>query len=86
VCWLAPPGGGNHAVPPRVLARSLVRRWPAAALIAGIVLACGAAGYAATRVFGQQVTPRLVIITCGGPFGTATGRHLDNIVAWAVPA
>jgi Sortase domain len=37
-------------------------------------------------VFGQQVTPRLVIITCGGPFDAATGHYLDNIVAWAAPA
>jgi Sortase domain len=37
-------------------------------------------------VFGQRVTPRLVIITCGGPFDAATGHYLDNIVAWAAPA
>jgi hypothetical protein len=36
-------------------------------------------------VFGQQVTPRLVILTCGGPFDAATGHYLDNIVAYALP-
>lgn len=36
-------------------------------------------------VFGQRVTPRLVIITCGGPFDAATGHYLDNIVVYAVP-
>jgi hypothetical protein len=37
-------------------------------------------------VFGQQVTARLVIVSCGGPFDAATGHYLDNIVAYAVPA
>ena len=36
-------------------------------------------------VFGQQVTARLVIVSCGGPFDAATGHYLDNIVAYAVP-
>jgi hypothetical protein len=36
-------------------------------------------------VFGQHVTARLVIISCGGPFNPATGHYLDNIVAYAVP-
>jgi hypothetical protein len=36
-------------------------------------------------IFGQRVTARLVIITCGGPFDTATGHYLDNIVVYAVP-
>ena len=40
----------------------------------------------AAAVFGQQVTPRLIIVTCGGPFDAATGHYLDNIVAWAAPA
>lgn len=40
----------------------------------------------AAAVFGQRVTPRLVIITCGGPFDAATGHYLDNIVVYAVPA
>ena len=40
----------------------------------------------AASVFGQEVAPRLVIVTCGGPFDAATGHYLDNIVVWAVPA
>ncbi|HEY0716751.1 MAG TPA: class F sortase, partial [Streptosporangiaceae bacterium] len=36
-------------------------------------------------IFGQQGTARLVIVSCGGPFDTATGHYLDNIVAYAVP-
>jgi sortase family protein len=36
-------------------------------------------------VFGQRVTPRLVIVSCGGPFDSTTGHYLDNIVAYAVP-
>jgi hypothetical protein len=48
-------------------------------------------GYAKTAlpaaaIFSQQVTARLVIISCGGPFDSATGHYLDNIVAYAVPA
>ena len=37
-------------------------------------------------VFGQRVTARLVIVSCGGPFDAATGHYLDNIVAYALPA
>ncbi len=36
-------------------------------------------------IFGQRVTARLVIVSCGGPFDPATGHYLDNIVAYAVP-
>ncbi len=36
-------------------------------------------------VFGQLVKPRLVIITCGGPFDAATGHYRDNIVVYAIP-
>jgi hypothetical protein len=42
--------------------------------------------FPATAVFGQQVTTRLVIVSCGGPFDYATGHYLDNIVAYATPA
>lgn len=49
------------------------------------VRAYAKAALPAAAVFGQQVTPRLVIITCGGPFDAAAGHYLDNIVAWAVP-
>jgi hypothetical protein len=44
------------------------------------------AGLLAAAVFSRQVVPRLVIITCGGPFDAATGHYLDYIVACAVPA
>jgi len=37
-------------------------------------------------VFGQQVSARLVIVSCGGPFDASTGHYLDNIVAYAVPS
>lgn len=36
-------------------------------------------------VFGQRVTARLVIVSCGGPFDAATGHYLDNLVAYAMP-
>jgi Sortase domain len=36
-------------------------------------------------IFGQRVTPRLVIVSCGGPFDSTTGSYLDNIVAYAIP-
>ncbi len=39
----------------------------------------------ARAIFGQQVRPRLVIVSCGGPFDAATGHYLDNIVAYAIP-
>ena len=39
----------------------------------------------ASAIFGQQVSSRLVIVSCGGPFDTATGHYLDNIVAYALP-
>ena len=37
-------------------------------------------------VFAQTGSPRLVLITCGGPFDRATGNYLDNIVAFARPS
>jgi sortase (surface protein transpeptidase) len=39
----------------------------------------------AAAIFGQQVSARLVIVSCGGPFDAATGHYLENIVAYAVP-
>ena len=38
----------------------------------------------AAAIFGQQVSARLVIVSCGGPFDPATGHYLENIVAYAV--
>jgi hypothetical protein len=29
---------------------------------------------------------RLALVTCGGPFDSATGHYLDNIIVWAAPA
>jgi hypothetical protein len=49
-----------------------LRAYPKASLPAGVV-------------FGQRVTPRLVIVSCGGPFDSTTGHYLDNIVAYAIP-
>lgn len=30
--------------------------------------------------------PRLALVTCGGPFDSATGHYLDNVIVWAIPA
>jgi len=40
----------------------------------------------AADIFTQAVTPRLILLTCGGAFDTATGNYLDNVVVYAVPA
>lgn len=37
-------------------------------------------------VFEATSQPRLVLITCGGPFDKAHGTYLDNIVVYASPA
>lgn len=37
------------------------------------------------ELFATAGAPRLVLITCGGPFDTATGSYLDNVVVFAVP-
>ena len=36
-------------------------------------------------VFAADGPPRLVLITCGGPFDHAAGSYLDNIVVFATP-
>lgn len=38
-----------------------------------------------TSVYSSTGRPRLVLVTCGGPFETGTGRYRDNIVVTAVP-
>jgi hypothetical protein len=38
-----------------------------------------------TTVYATDGPPRLVLVTCGGPFNTATGHYRDNIVVTAVP-
>jgi hypothetical protein len=37
------------------------------------------------EVFAANVGPRLVLLTCGGPFDEATRHYADNIVVYAVP-
>jgi hypothetical protein len=37
-------------------------------------------------VFATDGAPRLVLITCGGPFDADTGNYEDNIVVYATPA
>ena len=37
------------------------------------------------EVFAANVGPRLVLLTCGGPFDQATRHYADNIVVYAVP-
>ena len=39
-----------------------------------------------TDVYASDGRPRLVLVTCGGPYVRATGRYRDNIVVTAVPA
>ena len=38
-----------------------------------------------TRELGNDGPPRLVLITCGGPFDQRTKSYADNIVAFAAP-
>jgi hypothetical protein len=42
-------------------------------------------GYMPAGLFGGY-SPRLVIITCGGPFDYLTHHYYDNVVAYASPA
>jgi sortase (surface protein transpeptidase) len=37
------------------------------------------------QIFARDGAPALVIITCGGPFDSATGHYTDNVVAIARP-
>ncbi len=39
----------------------------------------------AAEVFDQEVAPRLVLISCGGPFDSEARSYLDNIVVYAIP-
>jgi hypothetical protein len=39
-----------------------------------------------TSVYSRTGAPRLVLVTCGGPFDQQTRRYRDNIVVTAVPA
>ena len=37
-------------------------------------------------IFSSAGRPRLVLVTCGGPFNPSTGHYRDNVVLTAVPA
>jgi hypothetical protein len=37
-------------------------------------------------LFRTSGPPRLALVTCGGPFDSATGHYLDNVIVWAAPA
>lgn len=37
------------------------------------------------EVFDQEVAPKLVLISCGGPFDSEARSYLDNIVVYAIP-
>ena len=39
-----------------------------------------------SALFAGGGAPRLVLITCGGPFDSASGNYEDNVVVYAVPA
>jgi hypothetical protein len=39
-----------------------------------------------TEIWSQQTSNRLFVVTCGGPFDTATRHYRDNVVVTAVPA
>ena len=36
-------------------------------------------------VYSRTGRPRLVLVTCGGPFDTSIGHYRDNVVVTAVP-
>jgi hypothetical protein len=38
-----------------------------------------------TSVFRRTGPPRLVLVTCGGPFDAATGHYPDDVVVTAAP-
>jgi sortase (surface protein transpeptidase) len=40
-------------------------------------------GFPTTAVYGSVPYPALRLVTCGGPFDSATGQYLDNIVVYA---
>jgi len=41
------------------------------------------AAFPTTAVYGNVPYPALRLVTCGGPFDSATGQYLDNIVVYA---
>jgi hypothetical protein len=39
-----------------------------------------------TSIYSRRGRPRLVLVTCGGPFDPSVGHYRDNVVVTAVPA
>jgi LPXTG-site transpeptidase (sortase) family protein len=39
-----------------------------------------------TSIYARTGKPRLVLVTCGGPFDEKTGHYRDDVVVTAVPA
>jgi hypothetical protein len=39
-----------------------------------------------SALFVNSGPPRLAVVSCGGPFDSATGHYADNVIAWADPA
>ena len=39
-----------------------------------------------TGIFSRNGGPRLVLVTCGGPFDASVRHYRDNVVVTAVPA
>jgi hypothetical protein len=39
-----------------------------------------------TSLYSRRGRPRLVLVTCGGPFDAGIGHYRDNVVVTAVPA
>jgi len=39
-----------------------------------------------TNIYSTTGAPRLVLVTCGGPFIESAGHYRDNVVLTAVPA
>ena len=39
-----------------------------------------------TNIYTRTGSPKLVLVTCGGPFDAKIGHYRDNIVVTAVPA
>ena len=39
-----------------------------------------------TSIYTRTGSPKLVLVTCGGPFDAKSGHYRDNVVVTAVPA
>jgi sortase (surface protein transpeptidase) len=38
-----------------------------------------------SSLFVNTGPPKLALVTCGGPYDSATGHYLDNVIVWATP-